>query len=207
MTSPVHEPVPLTAEAIVDAALVLAEEHGLAALSMRRLATALGRAPMTLYGHVESKDALLALMAEYGLASLPEPDPGAPWPAELTRFFTAFYDLLQERPVVTQVMVERPVSSPQLTRRGEQIIECLTAGGVGDEAAVDALLTLTWFTLGAAQYANARTDRTSAADRFADLPDDEHPTLKRVAPRFAGDARREQFRTGLTHLIRGYERT
>jgi AcrR family transcriptional regulator len=202
-SSPAPSP-PLTSEAIVETALALAEADGLAALSMRRLATALDAAPMSLYRHVANKDELLALMAEYGLSSLPAPDPDGAWEDELTRFFTDFYDLLRERPVVAQVMVIRPVTSPQLTLRGEQILALLAAAGVDDADAVAALLTLTWFVLGAAQYATARAPGESTADRFAGLPPGAFPTLARVGEHFAEDRRRDQFLTGLSHLVDGY---
>src|SRR4029453_16680721 len=49
----------LRREDIVDAALQVADERGLDALSARRLATQLGVTPMALYRHVRNKDEIL----------------------------------------------------------------------------------------------------------------------------------------------------
>jgi TetR/AcrR family tetracycline transcriptional repressor len=54
----------LSGAKIVDTALVILAEQGLAALSMRRVADALGVAPGALYWHVESKQELLAQAAD-----------------------------------------------------------------------------------------------------------------------------------------------
>ncbi len=54
----------LTPERVVEAALRLADEHGLEALTMRRLGTALGVEAMSLYRHVASKEALLDALAD-----------------------------------------------------------------------------------------------------------------------------------------------
>ena len=55
---------PVTAEAVVDAALVVIDEEGLDALTMRRLAHDLGVEPVTIYRQLPSKDAILAGVAE-----------------------------------------------------------------------------------------------------------------------------------------------
>lgn len=53
----------LTAAAIVDAAIEVADRDGLDALSMRRIADELGVGAMSLYRHIADKDALLVAMA------------------------------------------------------------------------------------------------------------------------------------------------
>jgi AcrR family transcriptional regulator len=54
----------LSRPAVVDAALRIADAEGLAAVSIRRVATDLGARAMTLYSHIDSKDDLLDLMRE-----------------------------------------------------------------------------------------------------------------------------------------------
>jgi TetR/AcrR family tetracycline transcriptional repressor len=63
----------LSREKVIDAALTILREHGLAALSMRQVAAALGVQPSALYWHVESKQELLAQLAERVLADLAAP--------------------------------------------------------------------------------------------------------------------------------------
>lgn len=55
---------PLSQEAIVLAAIELADEHGLAALTMRRLAAELGVEAMSLYNHVANKRDVLEGMVD-----------------------------------------------------------------------------------------------------------------------------------------------
>jgi AcrR family transcriptional regulator len=57
-------------EAILDVAERIHRKHGLPALSLRRLAKAVGVTPMALYRHFEDKDALLNALAERGFARL-----------------------------------------------------------------------------------------------------------------------------------------
>jgi AcrR family transcriptional regulator len=60
----------LTVERVVAAAIDVADEHGLAAVSMSRVAEQLGASTMALYRHVAGKDELLALMVD-GAAGQP----------------------------------------------------------------------------------------------------------------------------------------
>jgi AcrR family transcriptional regulator len=55
---------PVTAEAVIAAALVVIDEEGLDALTMRRLAHDLGVEPVTIYRQLPNKDAILAGVAE-----------------------------------------------------------------------------------------------------------------------------------------------
>lgn len=61
----------LTTDAIVAAAIELADAEGLAAVSMGRVANRLGYTPMSLYRYVPSKEALLALVQDAALGDPP----------------------------------------------------------------------------------------------------------------------------------------
>ena len=54
----------LDLQTVVDTGIALADEHGLEAVSLRRIARRLGVTPMALYRYVESKDDLLDAMAD-----------------------------------------------------------------------------------------------------------------------------------------------
>jgi AcrR family transcriptional regulator len=53
---------------IVDVATNIADAHGLAAVSMRSVAAALGTSPMSLYRHVPDKDALVSMMVDAAIS-------------------------------------------------------------------------------------------------------------------------------------------
>src|ERR1700722_18966156 len=90
--------VPLSSVLIVDAALEIADEQGLEAVTMRAVGARLGAAAMSLYRHVPNKDALLELMADKVLAELPYPDPAGDWRQEIHTFYLVWRDLLLEHP-------------------------------------------------------------------------------------------------------------
>ena len=69
--------VPLSRPRVVRAALQLVDEKGLAALTMRGLATELGVSPMALYNHVQDKEELVDLMLDLVLEEVDlSPVPG-----------------------------------------------------------------------------------------------------------------------------------
>ncbi len=77
----------LSIEKIVDAAVAIADEHGLSAVSMSSVASALGFTTMSLYRYVTAKDDLILLMQEAGVGLPPasiaeEPD----WRSGLIRW-------------------------------------------------------------------------------------------------------------------------
>ncbi|MEU4830977.1 TetR/AcrR family transcriptional regulator C-terminal domain-containing protein [Streptosporangium sp. NPDC023615] len=80
-----HEPpAGLSTDRIVRAAIRIADDEGLDALSMRRVATELGAGTMSLYRYVPGKDALVELMVDavFGESPCPPSPPGG-WRARL----------------------------------------------------------------------------------------------------------------------------
>ncbi len=71
--------VPLNRDRVLRAAITLADEVGIEALSMRRLAQELGVVPMALYKHVANKEELLGGMVDTVVGEIDAPDPNAPW--------------------------------------------------------------------------------------------------------------------------------
>src|SRR5206468_9983989 len=83
--------VPLTRDAIVDAALTVMDQEGVEGLSMRRVADELHTGAASLYWHVKNKDELLQLIFERTAqeVTLPSPDP-ARWQEQIR---TLAYDM------------------------------------------------------------------------------------------------------------------
>jgi AcrR family transcriptional regulator len=82
---------PLSRERIVEAALALIDEQGLAAFSTRKLGERLGCQAMSIYHHFPSKQHLLDALVDHAMASIdtepvqPEPiEPAAPHAAQLS---------------------------------------------------------------------------------------------------------------------------
>ncbi|MEU6133873.1 TetR/AcrR family transcriptional regulator [Nocardioides sp. NPDC047086] len=88
----------LSAAQIVEAAYFIADEQGLAAVSMARVAEAVGCSPMALYRHVKNKDELLILLADRLSAELPEPSRDLGWREGLAAWMRAQVDLALSKP-------------------------------------------------------------------------------------------------------------
>jgi AcrR family transcriptional regulator len=74
---PPFRPVPLDRERIVAAAIALADEGGLEAVSLRKVAARLDVGPMRLYGYISTKEELFDLMVDEVHAEiLPGEQPG-----------------------------------------------------------------------------------------------------------------------------------
>ncbi|RDG35349.1 TetR/AcrR family transcriptional regulator [Streptomyces corynorhini] len=74
---PPTQPVPLDRERIVAAAVALADEGGLEAVSLRKVAARLDAGPMRLYRHIATKEELFDLMVDEVHAEIrPEEQPG-----------------------------------------------------------------------------------------------------------------------------------
>ena len=109
----------LTVEAIVRAAIDLADRDGLDALSMRRVADVLGVGTMTLYTHVPGKGELLDLMLDtvYGeIADEPAPsvvgDGAAGWRAALESGARRQWALHERHPWTLYIASSRAVLGP-----------------------------------------------------------------------------------------------
>lgn len=66
----------LSRERVLEAALALVDEEGVEAISMRKIAGRLGVDPMSLYNHVDGKDAILDGIAEILMSSVVVPPLG-----------------------------------------------------------------------------------------------------------------------------------
>jgi AcrR family transcriptional regulator len=88
----------LTLEEITRAAVGIADAEGLGAVSMARVATALGSSTMALYRYVASKDELLLLMADAAFEPPPASLGEGNWRERLTAWAAAVLALLRRHP-------------------------------------------------------------------------------------------------------------
>lgn len=124
--SPRRGPRPgLTLDGITDAAVGLADAEGLRAVSMARVAEALGVSTMALYRYVSGKDELVGLMYDAALADVgradagepprvlaPEPSDAPAWRARLLDWFDAQLALVARHPWLMQAAWAVPVPGP-----------------------------------------------------------------------------------------------
>src|SRR5687768_17834618 len=89
----------VTVDQVVDAALALADDEGLAAVTMRAVAERVGVSAMSVYTYVPGKPELLDLMVDARYARMTRvPWAGEPWRTRLTVVANANRELLTTHP-------------------------------------------------------------------------------------------------------------
>ena len=119
----------LNAETVIDTALGIADDSGLDAVTLRRVARRLGVTPMALYRHVDDKDALLDQMADRLYAEL-EPDPAGTddWWQAIADLARATRRVLLAHPWASPLFA-RPLAGPNSHAVDEALRTHLTAAG------------------------------------------------------------------------------
>jgi len=121
----------LSVDAIVDAAIAVADEHGMAALSMRAVGERLGRTAMALYTYVPNKAELIDLMYDKVLGQLPADYPlERGWRPALTAWAGDVRAFYLWHPWVLQVSQARPVLGPNEFRMLETLLRVLRETGL-----------------------------------------------------------------------------
>jgi AcrR family transcriptional regulator len=149
----------LSIDAVVAAATQVADTEGLEAVTMRRVAKALGVAPMTLYTYVPGKAELLDLMLDAAYTSMPRLDTsGQPWRQRLAAIAEENKALFENHPWAATISTIRPPLGPGMMAKYEH--ELLALEGLGlDDVLMDASLT---YLLGFVQaWARAAADASA----------------------------------------------
>jgi AcrR family transcriptional regulator len=121
--------IPLSRDRVLRAAVALADDVGIEALSMRRLAQELGVVPMALYKHVAGKEELLDGMVDALVSEIDPPVPGAGWKdAVRLRVLSARAALLRH-PWARQVLESRTNKTPAVLGYMDSFIGMFLAGG------------------------------------------------------------------------------
>jgi AcrR family transcriptional regulator len=122
---------------ILDAALALADERGLEAVSMRAVAERTGVTPMALYPQVGSKAELLDGMVERLLTELVPADAapaagadGQDWRVRLRTLAHAFRKLAHGHPWAATLLLRRPSVTPDAARVVDLVYTNLLDAGV-----------------------------------------------------------------------------
>jgi AcrR family transcriptional regulator len=118
---------PLTRDEVLRTALVLADETGIEALSMRKLAKEVGVEAMSLYHHVANKEDLIDGLVDLVFAEIDEPS-GA-WRAAMEKRAAQTRAALQRHPWAVGLMEARAVPGPFNRRLHEGMLRVLREAG------------------------------------------------------------------------------
>jgi AcrR family transcriptional regulator len=119
----------LNRERVLRAAVALADEDGIAAVSMRGLAADLGVVPMALYKHVADKDALLDGMVDAVIGEIPPPGAGLDWKRAVRQRILAARQAVLRHPWARQAIESRTNRTPAVLAYMDSLAGAFRAGG------------------------------------------------------------------------------
>jgi AcrR family transcriptional regulator len=123
---------PLSRERIVAAALTVADDQGIEALSMRRLGQTLGFEAMSLYNHVANKDDVVDGILDLVLAEMEPPQPDGGLPA-IRSSAVAAHEALKRHPWAANLLMASRRVRPARLRYMEALLGCLRGAGFSAE--------------------------------------------------------------------------
>ncbi|WNV75126.1 TetR/AcrR family transcriptional regulator C-terminal domain-containing protein [Geodermatophilus sp. DSM 44513] len=210
---------PLDRRRVLTAAIDYIDEHGLEALTMRRLGAHLGVEGMALYRHVTGREDLLDGVVELVIDALyGDPEvylaPQYGWQDYLQRLAHGVRRMAMAHPAVFPLVATRPPAAPWVRpplrslRWLESFLDALTDHGFTDEGAVAAYRAYTSFLLG---HLLLEVSQRGVPISPLDDPDaspsagarslDEYPHIRRLAPLLAEDESAAEFEESLENLL------
>ena len=203
---------PLSEDAILDAALAVLKSEGLAAVTMRRVGTALDTGAASLYVYVSGREGLLQAMLDRVLSGvrLQTPDPSR-WREQLHALLLRMHQALIDHPGIAATTLADPPPTQVLLRLNENMLGILLAGGLDPQEAVWACDLFAMLVTAAAIEEDERkargADPTQHADElhhtFAGLPVGQFPLITAHAAEMVAGDRLQRFRFGVDVIIDG----
>jgi AcrR family transcriptional regulator len=216
-TKPATKPrSPLSRERVLLAAVAVADEHGIASLSMRKLGDVLGVEAMSLYNHVANKDELLDGMVDLVFSEIDLPVGGADWKTAMRQRAESARQALRRHPWAIGLMSARTSPGPATLRHHDAVIGSLRIAGFSIAMAAHAFSAIDSYVYGfALQEATLPFGDTEeetvevARTMMAQFPADEYPHLTEFSVEHIlqpGYDYGDEFDFGLDLIIDGLER-
>lgn len=197
-------PAKLSRPAIFSAALALIDRDGPAALTMRALAGELGVEAMSLYRHVDGRDALLDGIAEALMGEIEPRGPSADWAVAVRGFASAVRGLARNHPQAFMFVGLRALDSANALQPVEDLLASLRGGGFTPARAVAAYRVIAAYTRGyvLSEIAGfAIPEEVSSLQRVGGR----FPTIRLLGRQLASEPTNASFRAGLETIIHGLQ--
>lgn len=204
---------PLDRKRVVRAAFALADEAGLAGVSMRRLADSLGVTPMALYKHVAGREEILDLMVDELVERIDVDSPEVEWKRRLRARILAAREAMSTHAWAQEAIETRAQATPQVLAYMDGLMSIMFEGGFSADLvhhAMHALSTRMWgFTRDVLPMPVAPEDPAERTEAFAAFARS-YPSIARMAstsPHAGGDCDDDaEFAFALDLLLDGFER-
>lgn len=162
---------PLSKKRILGTAIALADEGGVDAVSMRKIANALGVVPMALYKHVRNKDELLDGMVDAVVGEIDPPASGTDWKTTIRQRVLSARRVLLRHPWASRVIESRTRArtdpTPAVMAYMDSMIGIFRAGGFSIDLTHHALHAMGSRLLG---FSQELFEDTANADPKLDAP-------------------------------------
>jgi AcrR family transcriptional regulator len=204
---------PLTRDRVLRAAVGLADEAGIDALTMRRLGERLGVEAMSLYNHVANKEDLLTGMADAVLDEVELPAEGVDWKTAMRHRAVAVREMLVRHPWAAVLIGALPHPGPATLRYTESVLGALRKSGFSAVMAPRAFWVLDSYIYGfARQQSNVQLQAEAdpaSPQATQELPPETYPYLVEAALTYAAGPAwdiEKEFEFGLGMILDGLER-
>jgi AcrR family transcriptional regulator len=206
---------PLSRDQVLRAAVTLADEGGIGALSMRKLGQTLGVEAMSLYNHVASKGDLLDGMIDVVFSEIGLPSEDGGWKRAMRQRAISAREVLGRHPWAIGLMESRRTPGPATLRHHDAVLGCLRAAGFSVEMTAHAYSLLDSYIYGfALQEASlplgTAEETAQVAQEIAGLmPTGEYPHLAEMATGYVlqpGYQYGDEFEIGLDLTLDALER-
>jgi AcrR family transcriptional regulator len=137
MTTETPRPT-LTRERVLSGAVELADEIGIEAFTIRRLAAWLDVKPMTIYHHVASKDKIIDGMVDIVFSEIELPGREMDWQTAIRGRCRSAREVFGRHPWAPPLMESRPEPGPATLRHHDAVLGCFRRGGLSLELAAHA---------------------------------------------------------------------
>jgi len=205
----------LNRERVLRAAVKLADNEGIASLSMRKLGRELGVEAMSLYNHVADKEDLLDGMVDLIFSEIAIPDGDVGWKTAMGERATSAREVLNRHPWALALMDSRATPGPATLRHHNAVIGTLRQAGFPVSLTAHAFSVIDSYIYGfALQEANMPFSTGEQSQELAraivgQLPADEYEHLRELAAEHVlqpGYDYGDEFEYGLELILDGLER-
>jgi AcrR family transcriptional regulator len=177
----------LNRSAIVSTAIEIADEQGLAAVTLRGIATRLGVHVTSLYNHVPTKEAVFDEMIKELVVQAKLPTGDLAWQDWVRQFAAAMRALVRKHPGAFEVLHYAPAQGERAGEAYEAAFAAFRDGGFDPVAAYNAVKATTLAVLGAMLEDTARMRSGARRSDVSTLPAERFPRVHEAA-RVADDA-------------------
>lgn len=204
-------PKKFTTEQLQAAALALVDEQGLAGLTMRSLASALGTGPMTIYNYVNGREGLEQLVTGAVAAQARwTTESSGDWTDEVFAVAEGMWRAIRAHPhVIPLILTRRSLDQPTLAT-AEALLRALARSGRSGAELLVAFRAVSGFITGFAQGELAGPlsvargqDPAAIAERIVSLPPENFAKMIEIANAAMDSDPEDEFRAGLRIIVTG----